>query len=137
MRAARVRNAAVLARDWRVALEAAMLTLATKRSLGRGTLAAAAAGRSPARASTPIDATRIAWIVSVVSGRLLGQSCLVNAFVLAALLRRRGVAASVVIGARRGTDGFAAHAWVRSGGATWFEAPAGAYTPLCAVEVAA
>lgn len=137
MRAARVRKAAALARGWRVAVEAAALAIATRRALGRRTLAASAAGPDLARASAPIDTARIAWIVSVVCGRLLGQTCLVNAFVLAALLRRRGVAASVVIGARHGTEGFAAHAWVRSDGATWFEAPHGAYTPLCAVEVAA
>jgi hypothetical protein len=52
-----------------------------------------------------------------------GSSCVARATFLWWLLRRRGVAAEVVIGSRRLDGRFEAHAWVEVGGAVVDDAP--------------
>ena len=69
---------------------------------------------------------RIARIQRSVAGRLPFQTnCLEQASVLWWLLRRRGIAAEMRIGARKEAARFEAHAWVEVGGVRFSEAGEG------------
>ena len=50
--------------------------------------------------------------------------CLARSLVLRALLRRKGVEASLHIGHRRGENGIEGHAWLEYSGKTVFDSPA-------------
>lgn len=137
MRARRVRKALAIVRDWPVALEAVALAMAVRCALCGSTLRRPASLverwrrlRLPAAAISP---ERAATLVAVVIGRLARQTCLTQAFVLSALLQRRGIDAVVCIGTRRDGDGLAAHAWLRCGDRLLLEHGHGAYAPLCIV----
>jgi Transglutaminase-like superfamily len=54
-------------------------------------------------------------VTRILSALPMDAKCLVRSLVLTAVLARRGIASTVVIGVRPG-DGFAAHAWVETGG---------------------
>jgi hypothetical protein len=72
--------------------------------------------------STPMGLRRaamrpIGWAVGVGSAYVPHATCLTQALVAQALLRRHGLAGELRIGVGRGADGaFAAHAWVESEG---------------------
>jgi hypothetical protein len=53
-----------------------------------------------------------AIVRAVASRSPFGATCLPRALVLQSLLRAQGVASQLRIGARKGEDGFEAHAWV-------------------------
>jgi Transglutaminase-like superfamily len=65
-----------------------------------------------ATAATAV-AQRTAWLVQAAARYFAGRdSCLSQSLVLWWLLRYRGMAAEVRVGARRHADGLQAHAWV-------------------------
>ncbi|HZR23165.1 MAG TPA: lasso peptide biosynthesis B2 protein [Vicinamibacterales bacterium] len=115
----RLRKLYALAREWPAAYEAAALTFLTGTSLRVASFESVArcllrtARIGPA--VTPDDIHRLEEIVNIVAGRVGRQQCLTKAIVLATMLERRGVSSTIYIGARRGEDGFAAHAWLRCG----------------------
>ena len=64
------------------------------------------------------EASRVAWAVRVVSGRTpWASTCFPQALTAMALLRRRGIATTLYLGAaiRPDRDGMEAHAWLRCG----------------------
>jgi hypothetical protein len=99
-------------------------TIRVRRLLRRNDLRTALArcrpaGRHATRAPAQEEIVRVGRAVREVVGRLPGDSRpLVSSLVLIAVLARRGVDASLVIGVREGNR-FDAHAWVEVG-----EAPA-------------
>lgn len=115
----RLRNLRALAREWPAAYEAGALTILTGillrvapfESVARFVLRTARVG--PAVASR--DVHHLEHLVDIVAWRVGRQQCLTKAIVLATMLERRGVPSTIYIGARRGGDGFAAHAWLRCG----------------------
>lgn len=89
------------------------------------------------RAGRAYEPEEVARYVDALLRRLPGvwrHTCLRRAVVLAALLRRDGRAATVVIGVRRERDGgIAAHAWLRCEGVEPFlerGADTGTFAPL-------
>jgi hypothetical protein len=66
-------------------------------------------------------------VTRVLSALPTDAKCLVRSLVLTAVLARRGIASTVVIGVRPGDD-FGAHAWVETGGRAIL--PHEGYTPL-------
>lgn len=60
--------------------------------------------------------------------------CLVQAFAAQQWLARYHIASRLVIGARRGPEGFAAHAWLLAGDAVVTGGDIGSYTALTAAE---
>lgn len=74
---------------------------------------------SPATVTPEIAATAeaIGWAVSALGPRVPWDGrCLAQALAAAAMLRRRGVEATVSLGVREGESaGFTAHAWLRVG----------------------
>jgi hypothetical protein len=73
-----------------------------------------AAGRLPAN-----NVRRISWAVTATARRLpVSTSCLVEALVAGAMLRRRGCACELRFGVRtpQGTSDLAAHAWIEHEG---------------------
>ena len=108
----------------RLAAEIA-LTYAHARWLltGKGLPASVVALRRSDR--EPVEPkTRAEQIVAVQLGMTVGKAleplpfdsrCLMRSLVLTAMLARRGIASSLVIGVRTDPD-FGAHAWVESGG---------------------
>ena len=90
----------------RVPLEAALAELRPTRVLDHG----------PGGEPDHSEARRLGWAVSRTLRLLPGDTrCLVRSLVLTRLLSRRGIAATLVIGARPGPS-FLAHAWVELGG---------------------
>jgi hypothetical protein len=76
--------------------------------------------QGPAPALSSHDAFRVGLRLGYVVGRTLGRlptdsRCLVRAVVLAAMLSRRGIEHSLVIGVRSKPE-FGAHAWVEHNG---------------------
>ncbi|HEX8715369.1 MAG TPA: lasso peptide biosynthesis B2 protein [Gemmatimonadaceae bacterium] len=98
--------------------------------------------RIPPHAGEHITPERLAFHVARLLRRapfLWHDTCLRRAVVLAALLRREGLAADVAIGVRRDANGaVAAHAWVRRHDGTPFLADEGVqeFTELTASAVA-
>ena len=89
--------------------------------------------RSLAAEPRPLDARGRAHLAGAVE-RVLSvlptdSPCLVNSCVLLALLERRGIASSLVIGVRAGTD-FAAHAWIECEGEPQLPTGGGEYARL-------
>jgi hypothetical protein len=73
---------------------------------------------------------RLASVTSRCLGALPTDSrCLVRSVVLMALLARRGIASSLVIGVRPGAQ-FEAHAWIERDGQPLLPAGGGAYSRL-------
>jgi hypothetical protein len=71
------------------------------------------------RASLPVE--RIAWLVRVAGRHAPGRvTCLEEALVLAWMLRREGVDATVRIGVARDDRGLRAHAWLEYDGRVIF-----------------
>lgn len=109
----------------RVALEAAMgltltwvgLRLAGFRRWKR--LLERLAERSAPTNSSPEEITRITVLMEEAAARnlLFRTTCLEQSLVLWWLLRRRGVGADLLIGARKDANRFEAHAWVEFDGA--------------------
>jgi hypothetical protein len=93
-----------------------------RRALRRQSLPTAAAamrrcggGMGPAQENACMVALRVAAAMTRVLGALpRDPRCLTKSLVLIALLARRGIPATVVIGVRH--DPFAAHAWVEHDG---------------------
>lgn len=89
----------------------------------------------PRRAGPP---PRISWAVTVGSVYVPRATCLTQALVAQALLRRHGLPAELRIGVGRGETGaFEAHAWVESDGKLVVGGPrahVARFTPLPAVE---
>jgi hypothetical protein len=81
------------------------------------TLGRLRSGEDTARPTTyDFTAVRLSHAVTrILSALPMDAKCLVRSLVLTAVLARRGIASTVVIGVRPG-DGFAAHAWVETGG---------------------
>jgi len=103
----------------RVAIEAAFLLIRVPITLRLRGYAALrdrierAAGTRPAGAG----AARIAQLLQGVARRLPYQTtCLEQSVALHWMLRRRGIAAELCIGARKQEDAFEAHAWVECAG---------------------
>jgi hypothetical protein len=80
----------------------------------RRTLRLFAGGANPPAASAPEAAERLARAVEHAGRKysIYPVDCLVRSLVLVWLLRRRGIAAELRIGARTLTGRFEAHAWV-------------------------
>lgn len=79
----------------------------------------------------PVD--RVAWSVRAASRALPGTTCLASAFALQGLLSRQGHASELHIGVARGSEGFAAHAWLACEGRVLVgEEEQGSFTPLLA-----
>ena len=131
----RLRDAAALARrEWRLLVEAALLTVVVRLAVAfipltrcagflRGCCRWLPHGR-------PVELERAASIVGLISGRLARQRCLTQTLVLFTLLARRSVDAEVVIGTATHDGRFAAHAWLRAGNRQWLARGSHAYTPL-------
>jgi hypothetical protein len=107
------------AAQWRVLLVSLLLVPAVQLSLrmrGFGWTARQLASRSdaPARPPDGDEARAAAEAVAIVAGRpVVGARCLGRSLLLWFLLRRRGIDAELVVGARRVVGGtLAAHAWV-------------------------
>jgi hypothetical protein len=104
----------------RLELLIACLVVPPALELFSGTRVLTVVRRIPARRGTPADPRMIARQVDAVLARLpwvWSRTCLRRAVVLAALLRREGRAADVVIGVRRSSAGeLEAHAWLRCDG---------------------
>ena len=104
----------------RLGAEIAWTTLRVRRLVHRNDLPTAldrcrATAARPAPAPSRDDVVRISRAVRRTIGLLPGDSRgLVASLVLIAVLGRRGVAASLVVGRPR--NGFGAHAWVEVGG---------------------
>jgi hypothetical protein len=76
---------------------------------------------------------RIAWSARAASRALPGTTCLASAFALQRLLSRHGHASEVHIGVARGSEGFAAHAWLTVDGRVLVGGEEqGGFTPLLA-----
>ena len=88
---------------------------ATERWLARGCRARGARSGDPPAAAT---AARVGAAVRAASRRLTGSTCLVEAMVAEAMLRRRGVASTLHIGVRapNAVTPLDAHAWVECAG---------------------
>jgi hypothetical protein len=134
------RDRRATARRWLVAVEAAALTVAVRVALGAsgGRALAVASGVidviSRVRlAAPPIDPGDAARIVDCVTGRFARQTCLTKAFVLCAVLRRRGCNARVLIGVSRADGAFTAHAWLRCGARSYLDASAAPFTTICVI----
>jgi Transglutaminase-like superfamily len=72
----------------------------------------------PAAEATTYDFTAVRLshaVTRILSALPTDAKCLVRSLVLTAVLARRGIASTLVIGVRPGDD-FAAHAWVEAGG---------------------
>ena len=142
------RTRALTRPEWRVLLEAAALTPLAAAAV-RGlplpkavdlvlTVAGCRRRRQAVAAGTSLPSLdRLATLVEWSASRLRAQ-CLVQALVLQAVLRRRGVCADVVLGAASGgpaqdraASGLLAHAWVEHDGAVLMGAAAVPYVPLC------
>ncbi len=107
------------AEEWRLLVEGACLSLAAAvsvRAVGPSRLAGrlAESGRA-SPASLRVSPARAAALVAFASSFVPGSTCLTRALALSRVLRRRGVDARVVIGARRAAAGLEAHAWVTDG----------------------
>lgn len=106
---------ALSAGDWSVLASAAALLAGARVTLPWIRFAAASA---PGNAS-PEDVARaraVARLVAIAAARLpFSTTCLHRSLVLWTLLRRRGIASSLHLGARM-SSGFGAHAWVACGG---------------------
>ena len=143
------RTRALTGQEWRVLLEAAALTLVAAVAV-RGlplpkavdlVRACTPGSRSsaPAGTTTPLPLDRLSTLVGWTASRL-GAQCLVQAMVLQAILRRRGVAADVVVGAAAGSPPvpgdrtvrrLLSHAWVEHEGTVLMGATGVAYVPIC------
>jgi hypothetical protein len=70
-------------------------------------------------AASAVEAERIGWAVRAAGSRLpWASACLAQALAGSALLRRRGIAATLFLGAKRdgeNVEALAAHAWLRCG----------------------
>ena len=118
----------------RLALEAALLTVAVRlglSALSLRTLRGLLARLSPARPRRAESAETIALAATRAGAVVPGATCLVRALVAEALLRRRGHAARLRVGFRRGEAGvLSGHAWVESDGRVFDDAgEASRYTP--------
>jgi len=93
----------------------------------------------PARRPRPSPAAaRLAHLVEAAARHVpVRAGCLERALVLGALLRRRGIAATITIGVTRHHAGVAAHAWVEHDGAIVLGAAGGEFTPLLSAVVGA
>ena len=134
----RLRRAATIARrEWRLALETALLTVAMRSALGLVSLVRCfdVVGELVRRLprGRPIDPARAAHVVELVSGHLGRQACLTQTLVLYAVLARRAVDAEVVIGTSADGGRFAAHAWLRTADRQWLSRGSDAFVPLCAI----
>ena len=104
----------------RLGAEIAWTTVRVRRLVHRNDLPAAldrcrAAVRRPAPVPSRDEVVRVSRAVRRTMGLLPGDSRgLVASLVLIAVLARRGVAASLVVGRQR--NGFGAHAWVEVDG---------------------
>lgn len=104
------------------ALEAAALLVATQIGLRASprSIAARVLRRAQAPDGTVVDGARARDVAQVVErmARWTGNpTCLSQALTGWLMLRRRGVAASVRVGARRDSAGVHMHAWLDVGGA--------------------
>lgn len=73
-------------------------------------------GRAAEAVTYDFTAVRLSHAVTrILSALPMDAKCLVRSLVLTAVLARRGIASTLVIGVRPG-DGFAAHAWVEADG---------------------
>jgi len=118
----------------RLALEASLLTLAVRLALSAvslRTLRELLARCSSARTGGAEDAAIIARAATRAASVVPGTTCLARALVAHTLLRRRGHAARLRLGFRRGEAGaLSGHAWVESGGIVLDDAgEASRYTP--------
>ena len=117
--------AGLSARERGVLAEAALLLLVVEgalRALPVRFIMARLEGIQPRRESQRLNAARVAWLVDVAArysplrGRLR-PTCLRKSLVIAALLRRDGADARLVIGARSPRPfSLEAHAWVELDG---------------------
>jgi hypothetical protein len=103
----------------RLALEAALLTAAVRlglSALSLRTIGGLLARLSAARSRRTREVVTIARAATRAAAIVPGSTCLVQALVAQALLRRRGHPARLRVGFRRDESGaLAGHAWVESG----------------------
>lgn len=105
-----------------LAAEIAVAYVRARRRLKSGSLRAIAVAMRATARPQPVpseDGYAMGLRLGAATTRVLGAlprdpRCLTKSLVLTALLARRGIAATLVIGVR--TDPFAAHAWVEQGG---------------------
>ena len=70
-----------------------------------------------------VDPLMLARFIHRLGRRLRGSRCLDQSLALTSILRQRGHAATLVIGAERGGAGVSAHAWVELDGLALDESP--------------
>lgn len=93
-------------------------------------------GNGNAAGKASIDPDRAAYLVEVASRlQLRKPTCLQKALVLYGLLRRQGVEADLVIGAKKAEEKLAAHAWLEHQGRIILGGNgAGPYAPLLSLD---
>jgi len=83
------------------------------------------------RPAGDMRAERIAQLVHATAARMpWSPSCLTRALVAAHLVARSGGTCTLVIGARRPSDGFTAHAWIEVDGHSTDPSPVDTWHPL-------
>jgi hypothetical protein len=112
-----------------------VLTAAALRLLGfrrwQATLARWTPPPPPPPSGADALAATTARLVAAAARRLAGaDSCLPEALVLWALLRRHGIDADLRLGVRKRGGRLEAHAWVERGGRTLHDAGAAAFAPF-------
>jgi hypothetical protein len=119
----------------RLGAEIARVTVRVRRLVRRNdlptALARCRASAPPSHPSAaPADVVRLGRAVRRTLAALPGDSrCLVSSLVLIAVLARRGIGASLVIGVRPGKS-FGAHAWVEVDGIPALPAAKGKFSRL-------
>lgn len=108
-----------------------VLTAAALRLLGFRRWQATLARWLPLGRSRDASAPETARLVAGAARRLAGaDSCLPEALVLWALLRRHGIDADLRLGVRKRDGRLEAHAWVERGGRALHDAGAAAFAPF-------
>lgn len=105
-----------------------------RRDLPTVVLAVGTTGSKPSATPSGDPSLRLGARLAGVTSRCLGalpsdSRCLVRSVVLMALLARRGIASSLVIGVKPGDD-FGAHAWIERDGQPLLPVGGGAYSRL-------
>ena len=85
------------------------------------------------RADSSLSPVRTAALVNFAVARLAGR-CLTKALVLQAVLSRRGVESSLLVGAATIEGCFRAHAWVEARGQVLIGVGSHRYTPLISLS---
>jgi hypothetical protein len=111
------------ARDWMLLAEATSLHLfvaAALRTLTYPRMQRALDQLAGVRFNPRGSLSDVTWAITAVGKRIGGPTCLADAAVAYAMLRRRGYEPCLRIGVRRGGSKLEAHAWIECSGAVVF-----------------